>query len=66
MFAEKKANLLGLQLADLIARPIGRHVLNPNQPNRAFDILSSKIFFAQQSNGASRIADSVDKIIVLP
>jgi hypothetical protein len=41
-FVDKKANLPGLQIADLIARPIGRHVLNPDQPNRAFDIISTK------------------------
>jgi hypothetical protein len=38
----KAANSCGLQIADLLARPIGRHVLNPNQPNRAFEILRSK------------------------
>jgi hypothetical protein len=42
-FADKKANLPGLQIADLVARPIGRHVLNPQQANRAFEILAPKI-----------------------
>jgi Protein of unknown function (DUF3800) len=42
VFADKKANLPGLQIADLTARPIGRHVINPKQPNRAFDILQTK------------------------
>ncbi len=42
-FVDKKANLPGLQLADLVARPIGRHILNPNQPNRAYDIIEPKI-----------------------
>ncbi len=41
-FVDKKANLPGLQIADLVARPIGRHVLNPSQENRAFDVLKSK------------------------
>jgi hypothetical protein len=27
------------QLADLVARPIGRHVMNATQSNRAFDVL---------------------------
>jgi hypothetical protein len=31
-----------LQLADLIARPIGRYILNPSQENRAFDIITKK------------------------
>lgn len=42
-FASKKANLPGLQLADLVARPIGRHVLSLEQHNRAFDIIRPKL-----------------------
>lgn len=42
-FMDKKANNCGLQLADLVARPIGRYVLDKNQPNRAFDILRDKL-----------------------
>lgn len=41
-FAHKQSNTVGLQLADLIAHPIGRHVLKPDQPNRAFDVLRPK------------------------
>lgn len=41
-FVPKTANVPGLQLADLIARPIGRHILAPDQPNRAFDVISPK------------------------
>lgn len=41
-FAAKSAPICGLQLADLIARPIGRHVLNPSEPNRAFDTIRPK------------------------
>ncbi len=43
VFADKKTNSSGLQIADLTARPIGRHVLNPAQPNRAWDIIEPKI-----------------------
>lgn len=42
VFADKKANSSGLQLADLVARPIGLSVVRPDQPNRAFDILRKK------------------------
>ena len=38
----KTANSTGLQLADLIARPIGLHHLRPGQTNRAFEIIRSK------------------------
>lgn len=34
----------GLQLADLVARPIGMHVLRPEQKNRAFDVLKAKFY----------------------
>jgi len=39
----KLANSGGLQLADLIARPIGRKVINPAQENRAFEIIETKL-----------------------
>lgn len=42
VFADKRVNSAGLQLADLVAHPIGRHILDPNQENRAFDILEKK------------------------
>lgn len=42
-FVSKKANSSGLQLADLIARPVGLSVLRPGQPNRAFDVVKAKI-----------------------
>jgi hypothetical protein len=42
IFIDKKSNSSGLQLADLMARPIGLKVLRPTQENRAFEILRSK------------------------
>jgi hypothetical protein len=39
----KRCNSAGLQLADLIARPIGTKYLNPNTDNRAINILENKI-----------------------
>lgn len=44
--ASKATNSAGLQLADLVARPIGRHVIDPEQNNRAFDVLKKKFFCA--------------------
>lgn len=44
VFAEKKSNSIGLQLADLMARPIGVSVLKPEQSNRASAVLKSKLF----------------------
>ncbi|TDT37730.1 uncharacterized protein DUF3800 [Halospina denitrificans] len=49
VFADKKSNSAGLQLADLVARPIGLHVLRPEKQNRAFEVLQEK--FYQSGNG---------------
>lgn len=43
-FADKKTNAPGLQLADLVARPIGIHYLRPEQDNKAFNVLESKLY----------------------
>lgn len=44
LFSDKKAMSSGLQLADLVARPIGLSVLRPEQENRAFDVLKQKFY----------------------
>lgn len=41
-FVPKAANCSGLQIADLVARPIGLSVLKPEQRNRSFDIIKTK------------------------
>ena len=46
VFAEKKTNLAGLQLADLVARPVGVNYLRPAQRNQAFDLLRRKFYCA--------------------
>lgn len=44
LFSDKKAMSSGLQLADLVARPIGLNVLKPEQHNRAFEVLKRKFY----------------------
>lgn len=44
IMADKKTNSEGLQLADLMARPIGMSMLRPEQENRAYEIIKSKLF----------------------
>ncbi|MEQ1582980.1 MAG: DUF3800 domain-containing protein [Candidatus Nitrotoga sp.] len=44
LFSDKKAMSSGLQLADLVARPIGLSVLKPEQNNRAFEVLKRKFY----------------------
>ncbi len=43
-FVGKQENINGLQLADLIAYPIARYVIDPSRANPAFDQLSGKIY----------------------
>ena len=40
----KSENIVGLQVADLVAYPITRHVLNPNGVNLAYDVLKKNIY----------------------
>lgn len=49
VFADKKTNLAGLQLADLVARPVGLNHIRPAQANQAFDLLKAKFFCAADS-----------------
>ncbi|MGH9871671.1 MAG: DUF3800 domain-containing protein [Pyrinomonadaceae bacterium] len=42
VMAPKASNATGMQLADLVARPIGIKTLRPNQPNRAYDVIEKK------------------------
>lgn len=51
VFADKQSNSSGLQLADLVARPIGLSVTRPEQSNRAFDLLKDKLV---QANGHAK------------
>jgi hypothetical protein len=44
LFSDKKAMSSGLQLADLVARPIGLSVFRDQQENRAFEALKKKFF----------------------
>ena len=46
VFADKKTNLAGLQLADLVARPVGINYIRPQQENKAFEMLKNKFFCA--------------------
>ncbi len=46
---DKKSNQSGLQIADLVARPIGRHVMNSSQLNYSFEIIKNK--FRKDKNG---------------
>lgn len=44
VFWDKRANIAGLQVADLAAYPCARHILKPHQDNRAFEVINRKIY----------------------
>ena len=43
-FVSKNSDVNGLQLSDLIAYPVARHVLDPERANPAFDVLAGKFY----------------------
>ena len=43
-FHNKKENTIGLQIADLCAYPLARHILNPSEPYIPFKIIEDKIY----------------------
>lgn len=57
IFADKKVDSPGLQLADLVARPIGLSILRPDQENRAFETLKRKFFC---SGGRERLGEGFE------
>jgi len=57
VFATKQVNSTGLQLADLVARPIGISVLRPGQGNRSFDVLKRKFYC---SGGRDRVGEGFE------
>lgn len=52
IFANKLSNSTGLQIADLVARPIGIKTIRPKQHNRAFDIIKPKFYSKHGRKGA--------------
>ena len=44
IFRNKQENINGLQLADLIAYPVARYVLDSSRANPAFDLIKPKIY----------------------
>jgi Protein of unknown function (DUF3800) len=59
VFADKKTNLTGLQLADLVARPVGLNYIRPTQANQAFDLLKQKFFCA---GGRARVGSYFENV----
>ena len=43
-FKDKKENINGLQLADLVAYPIARHIMEPDRINPSFEVFKDKFY----------------------
>lgn len=65
VFADKKTNSAGLQLADLVASPVGVNYLRPEQSNLAFDTLRKKFFC---NGGRARVGSGYENVglVVVP
>lgn len=62
IFANKQINSTGLQLADLVARPVGLSYLRPGQPNQAFDVLKRKFYC---DGGRERVGTGYESVGLL-
>jgi len=49
-FHSKRENIIGLQLADLCAYPLARHLLSPKVPYIPFDIVKEKMYCDRKGN----------------
>jgi len=54
----KQVNSAGLQLADLVARPIGNHILFPDKKNKAFELLKPKFYYKK---GRKKVGEGFDQ-----
>lgn len=54
-FRNKKENINGLQLADLIAYPIARYVIEPDRANPSFEVIKPKIYRTDSGMDGLRI-----------
>ncbi|GGD59667.1 DUF3800 domain-containing protein [Lacimicrobium alkaliphilum] len=59
LFAHKQVMSSGLQLADLVARPIGLKTLRPAQDNRAFESLRQKFYC---EGGRNAVGDGYENV----
>jgi hypothetical protein len=66
VFADKKTNLAGLQLADLVARPVGINYLRPAQENKAFELLRAKFYCAGGRHQVGRDFEEVGLMVHPP
>lgn len=61
ILADKKSNSCGLQIADLIAHPIERCILNPLQENRAYSIIEKKFYGNEKGKKKDGVLNAFSK-----
>ena len=62
VFSDKKSNAVGIQIADLIARPLGMSFLRPDQKNRAVEVIKKKLITGKNT-GSNELSD---RLLVFP
>ena len=48
-FTPKSVNIIGVQIADLVARPLALHTFRPDQQNRTYGVLAEKLYARKAS-----------------
>lgn len=68
LFADKKTNNIGLQIADLAAYPIGRYVVDPYKENLAYNIITKKLhkFPDHMDTGLKIFPYEVNRFLIAP
>lgn len=54
LLSDKRTNSTGMQIADLVARPMGLSILRPDQPNQTYDIIRRKLINGRHGKAESR------------
>lgn len=54
-FYNKQQDIIGLQIADLLAYPIARHIIDPERANPAFDLFADKFYSKGGNNYGLKI-----------
>ncbi len=59
-FLPKRANVIGLQVADLVAYPVTRHLLNPDEPNMAYEVIKDNIYTVNNKQIGIKLLPAMD------
>ncbi|MCB0753224.1 MAG: DUF3800 domain-containing protein, partial [Ignavibacteriae bacterium] len=54
-FIDKKDDIVGLQISDLVAYPIARYIIDPKRANPAYEVISNKLFIQNKKRYGIKI-----------